>query len=64
MLDLEFLAADSGGLVPMYFSKVNRSILEADPRNTLAFSPSAFAIDAAKPRDFPYRAARREGLDA
>jgi hypothetical protein len=51
MLDLEFLATDSGGLVPMYFSKLNRSILQTDACNTLAFSPSALAVDAAQPRN-------------
>jgi len=57
MLDLEFLASDSGGFVPVYFSNVNRAIGKANACDAFALAPATEAIDPPQARDLTDRGA-------
>src|SRR6185437_5292118 len=63
MLDLEFLASDSGGFVPVYFSNVNRAIGKANACDAFALAPATEAIDPPQARDLADRGAGSESLD-
>jgi hypothetical protein len=50
--DLEFLLSDARGFVPMDFGEVNTAIIKANARDSFSFSPTASAIQFAKPDNF------------
>jgi hypothetical protein len=63
VLDLEFLAPDAGGFVPVYFSQMNRTIRQSDPRNALTLAPTAAPIEPSQTGNFANFRASGEGLD-
>jgi hypothetical protein len=56
MLDLEFLASDASGFIPMYFRHMQGAIGKSNASDTLAFAPATAPIGSPQPSDF------REGL--
>jgi hypothetical protein len=63
VLDLEFLAPDSGGFVPMYLSQTNNAIRESNPRHAFSLAPAAATVDSAQSGNLAYTRSRSEGFD-
>jgi hypothetical protein len=62
-LDLEFLAADSGRFVSVYFSQMQRAIGQSDARDAFALSPASASVDSAEPGYLANARPYREGFD-
>jgi hypothetical protein len=63
VLDLYFFAPDSGGLIPVYFSDLDRAIGQSDAGYAFSFTPSAAPIDASQPGDLADSRPGGESLD-
>jgi hypothetical protein len=63
MLDLEFLAPDPGGFIPMYFSQMDRAIRQPNASGSLPFAPATAPIDLSQSSDFADSRCGSERLD-
>jgi hypothetical protein len=62
VLHLEFLASDSGRIVPVYLSRAYRAITQPHTRNALAFAPIPWTAEFPQPVDFTNTGASRKGF--
>jgi len=63
MFDLVFSAADTGRLVPVYFSQPDLTISEPDMADAFAFSSTAAAVRLAESGDLTDAGTRCNGFD-
>jgi hypothetical protein len=63
VFDLVFLPPDSGGFVPVYFSRMDCAIHQPYAGDTLALTPAAGSMEFAQPVDFAKSGPCREGLN-